>query len=71
MQGGVLSPQLFNDFLSDLGEYLDLECGVKLDKMLPLYLLFADDLIFFTRILRKACKSNWTVCINIVQNGTY
>ena len=58
MQGGVLSPQLSNEFLSDLGDYLDIECGVKLDKMLPLYLLFADDLIFFTHILQKACKSN-------------
>ena len=28
IQGGVLSPQLFNEFLSDLGEYLDPECGV-------------------------------------------
>ena len=32
IQGGVLSPQLFNEFLSDLGDHLDPECGVKLDK---------------------------------------
>ena len=48
IHGGVLSPQLFNEFLSDLGVYLDPECGVKLDKKLLLYLLFADDLIVFS-----------------------
>ena len=42
IQGGVISPQLFNEFLPDP------ECGVKLDKKLPLYLLFADDLILFS-----------------------
>ena len=48
IQGGVLSSKLFNEFLSDLGEYLDPECGVKLDKKLLLYLLFADDLILLS-----------------------
>ena len=40
IQGSVLSPQLFNEFLSDLDDYLDPECGVKLDRKLLLYLLF-------------------------------
>ena len=31
LQGGVLSPKLFNEFLSDLNEYLDPQCGVKID----------------------------------------
>ena len=39
---------MFNEFLSDLGDYLDPECGVKLDRKLLLYLLFADELIFFS-----------------------
>ena len=46
--GGVLSPQLFNEFSSDLGDYLDPECRVKLGRKLLLYLLFADDLILFS-----------------------
>ena len=37
IQGGVLSPQLFNEFLSDLSAFLDPECGVKLDKKLLLF----------------------------------
>ena len=48
IQGCVLSPQLFNEFLSDLGDYLDPECRVKLGRKLLLYLLFADDLILFS-----------------------
>ena len=48
IQGGVISPQLFNEFLSDLGDFLDTESGVKLDKKLLLYLLFADDLILLS-----------------------
>ena len=56
IQGGVLSPQLFNEFLSDLGDYLDPECGVKLDRKLLLYLLFADDLILLSERLAKAIE---------------
>ena len=43
--GCVLRPQLLNECLSDLGDYLDPECGVKLDKRLLFYLLFSDGLI--------------------------
>ena len=58
IQGYVLGPQLLNEFSSDLGAYLDPECGVKLDKRLLLYLLFADDLILFTH---SACKTMTTM----------
>ena len=53
IEGGVLSPQLFTEFLSDLGDYLGPECGVKLDRKLLLYLLFADDLILFSHSVRS------------------
>ena len=45
-QGGVLSPYLFTQFLSDMKDYLDETCGVCLscDEIL-LHLLWADDLI--------------------------
>ena len=29
MQGGVLSPKLFNEFLQDLGKYLNPKYGLK------------------------------------------
>ena len=51
IQGGALSPQLFNTFLCDLG-FLDPDCGVKLNKKLLLYLLFADDVIVFSHYAR-------------------
>ena len=57
--GGVLSPQLFNDFLSDLGDNLDSECGVKLDKKLLLYLLFN---IFYNYYCAK-----WHLVVKLVK----
>lgn len=29
LQGGMMSPRLFTEFLTDLKYYLDYECGVK------------------------------------------
>ena len=49
LQGGVLSPRLFKEFLNDLNGYLDPQCGVKIDREIIMYLLFADDLIFFSQ----------------------
>ncbi len=45
LQGGMLSPHLFTEFLSDLGEYLDSRCGTVLSDKIIRYILFADDLI--------------------------
>ena len=81
IQGGVLSPQLFNKFSRDLCDYLDSECGVKLDKKLLLYLLFADDLILFSHsakglqkqlnCLSKYC-AKWHLIVNVViYNSAY
>ena len=39
----------FKEFLNDLNEYLDPQCGVKIDREIIMYLLFADDLIFFSQ----------------------
>ena len=49
LQGGVSNLKFFNEFLSDLNEYLDPTCGVKIDRKLLLYLLFADDMILFSK----------------------
>ena len=43
MQGGVLSPKLFNEFLQDLGKYLNPKYGLKIGDIYLAYLLFADD----------------------------
>ena len=42
LQGGVLSPKLFTEFLCDISEYLDRSLGVIM------YLLFADDIVLFS-----------------------
>ena len=45
MQGGVLSPKLFNEFLQDLGKYLNPK---YLGDIYLAYLLFADDIVLFS-----------------------
>ena len=35
MQGGVLSPKLFNEFLQDLRKYLNHKYGLKIGDLLP------------------------------------
>ncbi len=55
-QGGVLSPYLFVQFLSDLRKYLDKTCGIQLtDSEILLHLLWADDLVLmFTQFINIA-----------------
>jgi len=45
LQGGMMSPRLFTEFLTDLKEYLDTTCGVKLDNNTINYILYADDMV--------------------------
>ena len=45
LQGGMLSPNLFTEFLTDLKEYLEIECGLLLDDSIMTYILYADDLL--------------------------
>ena len=47
-RGGVLSPRLFNEFLQDLGKYLNPKYGLKLGDIYLAYLLFADDIVLFS-----------------------
>ena len=48
-QGGILSPCLFNSFLSDLGESLSKQYGVVLDaETILTHLFWADDLILMS-----------------------
>ncbi len=48
-QGGILSPYLFNSFLSDLGENLNKKHGIVLDaETILTHLFWADDLILMS-----------------------
>ena len=50
-QGGANSPDMFIDFLADMGEYLTKSCGFVIsDKLLLMHLLWADDLILMSDI---------------------
>ena len=40
LQGGMLSPKLFTEFLTDLHSYLSNKCGVILSNMIIAYILF-------------------------------
>ena len=65
LQGGVLSPKLFTEFLCDISEYLDSSLGVKLGGMVIIYLLFADDIVLFSDTaegLQKQISLFWDYC---------
>ena len=48
-QGGANSPDMFIDFLADIGEYLTKSCGIVInDKLILMHLLWADDLILMS-----------------------
>ena len=48
LQGGMLSPKLFTEFLQDISKSFDQGQGIPVDTLLIVYLLFADDLVFFS-----------------------
>ncbi len=45
LQGGMVSPKHFSEFLTDLKLYLEKECGILVDDDISVYILYADDLI--------------------------
>ena len=57
MQGGVLSPKLFNEFLQDLRKYLNPKYGLKIGDLYLAYLLFADDIVLFS----EPTGTNWII----------
>ena len=48
LQGGMLSPKLFMDFLQDISATFDQDQDIPVDTLLMVYLLFADDLVLFS-----------------------
>ena len=74
IQGGVISPLLFNIFLEDLPSYLDNQCGVKMKDIRIDHILQADDLALISETsagLQKLIKGlenfcqRWHIEINI------
>ena len=53
MQGGVLSPKLFNEFLQDLRKYLYPKYSLKIGDLYLAYLLFTDDIVLFSELAEK------------------
>lgn len=74
LQGGVLSPTLFNIFIEDLPNYLDKSKGVKIDDTMICHLLQADDLVLMSETtaglqtlidgLNRFCKV-WQIIVNL------
>ena len=45
LQGGMISPKLFNEYLYDLKSFLQLRFGIVLTDTIVQYILYADDLV--------------------------
>lgn len=73
LQGGIISPKLFNFFLSDLKEYLDQSLGISIDGNTYTHLVYADDLVLLSESstgmqtllneMARYCKK-WHLIIN-------
>ena len=48
LQGGMLSPKLFTEFLQDISKSFDQGQGIPVDTFIIVYLLFADALVLFS-----------------------
>ena len=78
LQGGMLSPKLFTEFLTDLKNYLNKECGILLDDEVLMYILYADDLVLCSETaiglqklldgLFKFC-SKWHLIVSLLKTN--
>ena len=48
LQGGILSPKVFNEFMSDLPKYLDSKDGIEINSTDFTHLLYADDIVLIS-----------------------
>lgn len=53
LQGGIISPKLFNLFISDIDEYLETECGISVLGNNYTHLVYADDLVLLSDTAEK------------------
>ena len=49
LQGDMLSPKLFTECLQDISATFDQDQDIHVDTLLMVYLLFADDLVLFSK----------------------
>ena len=57
LQGGMLSPKLFTEFLQNISATFDQDQGIPVDTLLMVYLLFADDVFLFSESAEGLQKS--------------
>jgi hypothetical protein len=48
LQGGIISPKLFNEFLHDLPQHLNVNDGIKIEGTNFTHLLYADDIVLIS-----------------------
>ena len=78
LQGGMMSPKLFTEFLYDLKTYLDEKAGINFDDSVLNYMLYADDLVLCSETregLQKLlnglfdfCK-DWHLILNLAKTN--
>lgn len=74
LQGGMLSPNLLTEFLSDLNDYLDKNSGILLGSEIMTYILYADDLILCSeneKGLLKLLDGLYNFCKKWHHNGIW
>ena len=74
LQGGVLSPKLFNEYLSDLANYLNMSDGITMGNLSLTHISYADDIVLVANSskslqsalesLHKFCKK-WHLILNV------
>ena len=65
LQGGIVSPNLFNHYLYDIGNYLDTTDGILMGETPVSYLLYADDLVLMSSTsdgLQRHINNLYTFC---------
>ncbi len=64
LQGGMLSSKLFTEFLTDLRNCLNEECGILFNDEVLMYILYTDDLVLCSEIANLSSKtSRWLIQI--------
>ena len=48
LQGGILSPKMFNEYLSDFSKYLNQKDGIAINETYFTHLLYADDIVLMS-----------------------
>ena len=62
LQGGIVSPNLFNHYLYDIGNYLDTTDGILMGEIPVSYLLYADDLVIMSGGLQSHINNLYKFC---------